>query len=107
MDARKIVEVLSATLDANTQQSAQEQLQQVRMATKSEFTEFGIQTHGNCAKYRGALCAKIFSRFLCSMHAALRPAFAPKPASIMTLKIMAFVVLFACASSVQSLRLAI
>lgn len=97
MDARKIVEVLNATLDANTQQSAQEQLQQVRTAEKGEFTKFGKQTHGNRAKYRGALCAKIFSRFLCSMHAALRPAFAPKPASNVTLKIMAFVVLFACA----------
>lgn len=30
MDSRKIVEVLRATLDANTQQAAQEQLQQVR-----------------------------------------------------------------------------
>lgn len=41
MDARKIVEVLNATLDASTQQSAQEQLQQVRTAEKSEFTKFG------------------------------------------------------------------
>lgn len=40
MDSRKIVEVLRATLDANQQQQAHEQLQQVRNVTKKAITKF-------------------------------------------------------------------
>lgn len=35
MDAQKIIEVLRATLDANQQQAAHEQLQQVRKVSES------------------------------------------------------------------------
>ena len=49
MDAQKIIEVLRATLDANQQQAAHEQLQQVRKVTESLIYKFSkkLQTHGS------------------------------------------------------------
>lgn len=40
MDSRKIVEVLRATLDANQQQQAHEQLQQVREVNENWTDKF-------------------------------------------------------------------
>lgn len=46
MDRAKIIEVLRATLDANQQQQAHEQLQQVYKVFLKKITGFHQQTHG-------------------------------------------------------------
>lgn len=55
--------MLGATLDANTQQSAQEQLQQVRKAKKSEFTVCSENKHMGIVQNTEGRFALKFSLF--------------------------------------------
>lgn len=69
MDSRKIVEVLRATLDANQQQQAHDQLQQVRKVNEklnNKIFSYGNQTHG---AYSSFLALKIL-HFHCSFFIA-------------------------------------
>jgi hypothetical protein len=75
MDAQKIIEVLRATLDANQQQAAHEQLQQVRKVAESANYKFSIQTHGSLKILRLKFCT--FPLFVAQCMPALGGAAGP------------------------------
>lgn len=75
MDSRKIVEVLRATLDANQQQQAHEQLQQVRKSDENRGYKFSRLKHMGWDIF----ALKVYIFFVCfPLHCAPYPACNPQ-----------------------------
>jgi hypothetical protein len=77
MDAQKIIEVLRATLDANQQQAAHEQLQQVRKVAESAKYRFSYKHMGGLGKFALKIVHIFFVR--CTMYAWNEDAAASPP----------------------------